>query len=74
MKYQKDHEAEPQKNIKPQKSNLNMNEAKFRAGKNFKIRRLIGVLLGMCMLPKRQQIMVISRQILGFTTLNNYVN
>ena len=56
MKRQKDHEAEPQKNIKPQKSNLNMNEAKFRAGKNFKIRRLIGVLLGMCMLPKRQQI------------------
>ena len=33
-----------------------MNEAKFRAGKNFKIRRLIGVLLGMCMLPERQQI------------------
>ena len=33
-----------------------MNEGKFRAGKNLKIRRLIGVLLGMCMLPKRQQI------------------
>ena len=31
-----------------------MNEAKLSAGKNLKIHRLIGVLLGMCMLPKRQ--------------------
>ena len=31
-----------------------MNEAKLSAGKNLKIHSLIGVLLGMCMLPKRQ--------------------
>ena len=33
-----------------------MNEAKLSAGKNLKIHCLIGVLLGMCMLPNRQQI------------------
>ena len=33
-----------------------MNKAKLSAGKNLKIHPLIGVLLIMCMLTKRQQI------------------
>ena len=32
-----------------------MNEAKLSAGKNLKIHRLIGVLLGLCILPKNTE-------------------
>ena len=54
MKHQKDHEAGPQK--KDCKVILNMKKPKLSDGKNLKIHRLIGVLLVMCMLRKRQQI------------------